>query len=145
LGVVLFQLPPQITYSNEMLHRILAGINTSFANTVEFRHASWWQPQVYRLLADKQVSFCGIDHPNLPDEAIVNTSRVYYRFHGAPKLYYSQYPEDKLEQLVSQLTANKKVKTVHIYFNNTAGPGALANARWLITRVQPGSISGKRF
>ncbi len=137
LGVVLFQLPPQVTYSAEMLERILAGINTSFANTVEFRHASWWQPQVYRLLAEKQVIFCGMDHPSLPNEAVINTGCVYYRFHGAPKLYYSQYTEDKLEQLVGQLTADEKIKAAYIYFNNTAGPGALANARWLINRVQP--------
>ena len=82
LGFVLFQLPPQIPYSEEMLQRILAGINPAFSNTVEFRHASWWQPQVYQRLAEKQISFCGISHPTLPGEVIVNTPRVYYRFHG---------------------------------------------------------------
>ena len=42
----------------------------------------------------------------------------------------------KLEELAGQVLDNKSVKSAHIYFNNTAGPAALANARWLINRVQ---------
>jgi uncharacterized protein YecE (DUF72 family) len=136
LGFVLFQLPPQTAYSDAMLQKIIESMNPLFANTVEFRHESWWRPDVYRQLANNRISFCGHSHPRLPDGVIINTDAVYYRFHGVPDLYRSAYPESKLEELAGQVLDNKSVKSAHIYFNNTAGPAALANARWLINRVQ---------
>jgi uncharacterized protein YecE (DUF72 family) len=66
----------------------------------------------------------------------MNTEQLYYRFHGVPELYRSAYPESKLEELAVQVLKNKTLRAAHIYFNNTAGPAALANARWLIDRVR---------
>jgi len=136
LGFVLFQLPPQLSYSDTLLQRIIESLDGSFSNTVEFRHESWWKPEVYQRLAEHNISFCGHSHPRLPDSVIINTEQVYYRFHGVPELYRSAYPEGRLEEVAAQVLKNKKVKAAHIYFNNTAGPAALANARWLIDRVQ---------
>ena len=135
LGFVLFQLPPQLTYSAAMLQRIIASLDRSFANTVEFRHPGWWQPEVYRQLAENRISFCGISHPRLPCDLVVNTDSVYYRFHGVPDIFRSQYPESVLEKLAGQIIGHPGIKSANIYFNNTAGPAALANARWLIDRV----------
>jgi len=136
LGFVLFQLPPQLAYSEAMLQRIIDSLNGSFSNTVEFRHDSWWRPEVYQQLAERHISFCGISHPRLPDQVIINTPAVYYRFHGVPDLYRSAYATSKLEETAMQVLADKTVAAAHIYFNNTAGPAAIANARWLIDRVQ---------
>jgi uncharacterized protein YecE (DUF72 family) len=136
LGFVLFQLPPQLVYSEAMLQRIAGSLDGSFANTVEFRHDSWWRPEVYQQLAQHHVSFCGISHPRLPDQVIINTPAVYYRFHGVPDLYRSAYSSSQLEETVLQLLTNKTVVSAHIYFNNTAGPAAIDNARWLINRLQ---------
>lgn len=135
LGFVLFQLPPQAAWSEALLERIIENVNPSFANTVEFRHESWWRPEVYQRLAASNITFCGHSHPRLPDEIIINTPNVYYRFHGVPDLYRSAYPENKLAELAAQVEKNPAVRSAHIFFNNTAGPAALANARWLMQRV----------
>src|SRR5439155_15469624 len=42
LGCILFQLPPRIIYSDEVLNRIIESLNPAFNNVVEFRDKSWW-------------------------------------------------------------------------------------------------------
>jgi uncharacterized protein YecE (DUF72 family) len=132
LGPVLFQFPPKLGYSDEILERIVTQLDLSFTNAIEFRHQDWWNDDVYKALGRKKIIFCGISHPSLPDEAIVNTSKAYYRFHGVHKLYYSSYSEEKLREIAFQLKANKKLKEVYIYFNNTASVAAIEN----ITRLK---------
>lgn len=126
LAVILFQLPAQLQYSEELLQKIVRQLNPGFLNVVEFRHASWWQQKVYDTLSQHHISFCGISHPQLPDEVICNTDIIYYRFHGVPQLYYSAYDEAFLEKVV---TAIQNAKQAFIYFNNTAQTAAIQNAR----------------
>ena len=54
------------------------------------------------------------------DDAVVNLPRCYYRFHGVPRLFYSEYDNSFLERIYSQIHGNGAVKEAYIYFNNTA-------------------------
>ena len=67
---------------------------SSFSNVIEFRDVSWWQKKVFKKLATHNIQFCGISFPGLDDKVIHNTSLVYYRFHGVPRLYKSCYKKD---------------------------------------------------
>ena len=140
LGCVLFQLPPGLSYTPALLTRITSQLDPSFNNVVEFRHSSWWNEEVYKVLAAHHISFCGISHPRLPDRPIGNTDVVYYRFHGVPRLYYSGYSDDFLDTLVADITGFAGVKQAFLYFNNTADVVAIANAQYLQARLleQPG-------
>ena len=131
LGCVLFQLPSRIKYSEEKLEQILCGIDPSFNNVIEFRDSTWWKKKVYSKLAKYNISFCGISHPTLPDDAIVNGPIAYYRFHGVPVLYKSHYQKKKVEEIAKQLLDAKKIKQAYIYFNNTWGTGGIKNAKQL--------------
>ncbi|MGI8951335.1 MAG: DUF72 domain-containing protein [Chitinophagaceae bacterium] len=130
LGAVLFQLPAKNIYSEEFLQRIIESMNKSFLNVVEFRNASWWNKKVYNELAKNNIVFCSISHPDLADEVVINTPFVYYRFHGAPKLYYSQY-DDIILQKVADAILKNNVQEAYIYFNNTATMAAINNAVYL--------------
>lgn len=131
LACVLFQLPPQLQYSEELLQKIVHQLNPGFINVVEFRHNSWWQQKVYETLSQYHISFCGISHPQLPDEVICNTDTVYYRFHGVPQLYYSAYDEAFIQKVATAIKNAKQIKQAFIYFNNTAQTAAIQNARIL--------------
>ncbi len=133
IGAVLFQLPPQLRYSDELLHRIIGSMHAGYQNVIEFRHPSWWTKEVYRQLAAHQICFCGISYPGgkIPDTVIANIDTVYYRFHGVPVLYKSQYENETLQNVVEEISSNKQVKKAFIYFNNTWGTAALNNAIWL--------------
>jgi uncharacterized protein YecE (DUF72 family) len=129
LACILFQLPPQLSYSEELLEKITRQLNPGFLNVVEFRHSSWWQQKVYETLSRHHISFCGVSHPQLPNEAICNTDFVYYRFHGVPQLYYSAYDEAFLQKVVTAIKNAKQAKQAFVYFNNTAQTAAIQNAR----------------
>lgn len=128
LGVVLFQLPARIVYSDEFLQRIVQNFDSGFQNTVEFRHVSWWNGHVMETLSSHNISFCGISIKDLPDEIIANISTIYYRFHGISKLYFSQYDAQYIKSFAEKLRRKGAGKTAFIYFNNTATMAAINNA-----------------
>lgn len=131
LGCVLFQMPPQLQYSEETLERILTHVDSSFTNALEFRHASWWNEKVIDTLTKNNISFCGHSYPKLPDDAIINIPTAYYRFHGVPKLYYAQYSNEFIQSIAQKFLENSALETAYVYFNNTATQAALNNAGFL--------------
>jgi uncharacterized protein YecE (DUF72 family) len=131
LSCVLFQLPPTLIYSKEKLEKILNQVDPAFKNVIEFRHESWWKKNIQTILKKHNISFCGVSFPKISfDDAVINTPTCYYRFHGVPKLFYSEYDEAFIEKIYNQIAQNKKVKTAYIYFNNTASLAALHNAKY---------------
>lgn len=131
LACVLFQLPPTFEYSKIALEKIISQVNVEFRNVIEFRHESWWRKDVQSTLKKYNISFCGVSFPKIShDNAVINTPICYYRFHGVPKLFYSEYDEAFIEKIFNQIAENKKAKTAYIYFNNTASLAALHNAKY---------------
>ena len=131
LGPVLFQLPGRTVYTEERLQRIVDSLDPAFNNVLELRHPSWWNEGVYQALAKHKISFCGMSHPDLPDEVVQNTPVVYYRFHGRPHLYKSPYKTPFLKKVADEIGSNKKVKQAFLYFNNDIDASAIKNARQL--------------
>ncbi len=130
LGCVLFQLPPQLVYTPEMLDLITGSIDPSFKNVFEFRHISWWNENVFTQFKRRKLIFCGVSFPKLPGEVKATTANIYYRFHGIPVLYKSLYTEKFIENIYLQI---KKIapKEAWIYFNNTWGNAAIINSKFL--------------
>jgi uncharacterized protein YecE (DUF72 family) len=131
LGSVLFQLHPYVEYSEENLNRMLEAVDASFVNVMEFRHESWWRPNVLKALKENNVTFCGISYPSLPDDVVKTTPSVYYRFHGVPKLYLSSYSNKKLAQVSEEIKKFRNVSDVYCYFNNDIAVAAVRNAKKL--------------
>lgn len=134
IGCILFQFPPKFVYTEERLDLIIKNLKPSFRNAVELRDKSWWDKKIIKQLEENNIIFSGISHPQLPDnrEVIVNNNAVYYRFHGIPKLFYSEYTEDELKKAANEiLKKGNGVKDVFIYFNNTASLAAINNARFI--------------
>ena len=136
MGCVLFQLPGQFVYSKEKLEKMMAQMDSAFTNVVEFRNKDWWKKDVMQALKKQNISFCGVSHPKLPDDAVINTKTAYYRFHGVPKLFYSQYTKTFVKKIYTQLNADKKANTMYVYFNNTATQAAINNARYLQSLIK---------
>lgn len=131
LACVLFQFPSNFHYDAERLAGILRALDTSVCNVLEFRHGSWWNPAVYDALWKLGVSFCGMSHPDLPEDLIVTSDTCYYRFHGVPHLYYSSYEAQRLEQVAHEVLNKPGIRHALVYFNNTAEGHAWINARQL--------------
>ncbi len=132
LGGFLFQLPPSYHFTDENLERLLGVVNDDYLNVVEFRHYSWWNENVMEKLYERKIVFSGVSIPkNIPDEVIVNHYDIlYYRLHGTPVLFKSEYPKEFLDTLAAQI--KKADRTAYIFFNNTWGMGAVRNALYII-------------
>jgi len=132
LGPVLFQFPPRFRYEEPRLQRVLDQLDPDFDNVLEFRHPGWWRPDVFEALGKKRVAFCGMSHPDLPDDVVINAPFVYYRFHGVPQLYSSAYSQTTLQKFANQLNTATNLEQCWCYFNNDAAVAAIADAKTLI-------------
>lgn len=128
IGPILFQLPPSFKYEPAHLQRILLHLDLEFDNVLEFRHPSWWIPEVYDMLARNNITFCSVSYPGLPEEVIRTSPRGYVRFHGNVELFKSTYTAQELETWFAKIKEAGFDQT-HIYFNNTWFNGAIENAQ----------------
>jgi uncharacterized protein YecE (DUF72 family) len=128
LGCILFQLPARLAYNEDRLEKIISATDPAFTNVIEFRHETWWNQGVYDKLSAHGLSFCSMSHPDLPDQ-VVSSRVIYYRFHGVPHLYKSQYRKDKVHDIMQQALSTPGVSKKFIYFNNTMAMGGIRNAR----------------
>lgn len=131
LAGFLFQMPPSFHYSEEHLEHLFETVSSQYLNVVEFRHESWWNDEVFEALKKKNMVFSGVSFPkNIPADFIINSDHaVYYRLHGAPVLFKSEYSETEMENLADEI--KKAGQDVFVYFNNTWGTAALKNALYL--------------
>ncbi len=129
LGVVLWQLPPSIKKDIELLKDFLEILPKNIRHTVEFRHKSWFNDDVYSILEDHDVAFCITDSKRLKSPWVKTASFVYVRFHGPEKLYASEYSEKYLKNVAEKLLEMDAESFV--YFNNDFEGYAIKNAKFL--------------
>ncbi len=135
LGCILFQLPGRTKFNQERLEKMIAAVDPRFKNVFEFRHESWWRQGVYTQLRKANIIFCGHSYPDLPDPLIKNNEIIYYRFHGTPKVYYSQYKRIFLDNILQQAAIKRNVECTYLYFNNTATMAAIRNAGYVLKQL----------
>ena len=131
LAGFLFQMPTSFHYSEEHLEQLIKTVDFRFLNVVKFRHKSWWTEEIFETLKTKNIAFSGVSFPkDIPDNFIINNSKsVYYRLHGVPVLFKSEYSDEELEKLAKEI--KKAKQDVFVFFNNTWGTAALKNALYL--------------
>lgn len=130
MGCFLFQLPPSFHYTEARLRTILDQLDPHHRNAVEFRHASWWNEDVYAAFREARAIFCSISAPHLPDDLIQTTDTLYVRFHGVNNWYRYDYSTEELNAWAKQIRASR-AKEVWAYFNNDSGGSAFRNAQTL--------------
>ena len=134
-GCFLFQLPPSFQYSAAALRRILAQLDPTRRNVVEFRHRSWWNEKVYAAFRKHGAIFCSTSGPRLPDELVKTAGDVYIRFHGTKRWYRHDYTSEELAVWAERIRKSG-AKTVWAYFNNDREGYAIANARELARQLR---------
>ena len=131
LAGFLFQLPPSFHYTGENLAKVIATVDQNYLNVVEFRHQSWWNIEVQNSLNENNIVFAGVSIPkDIPTDFIINNNDfAYYRLHGNPEMFKSEYAETELKTLAAEILKFKG--TSYIFFNNTYGTAAIKNALYL--------------
>jgi uncharacterized protein YecE (DUF72 family) len=126
LGVLLVQLPPKLVYDKGVaaaFFRDLARAGVSVA--CEPRHPSWFTPQADDTLKRMNVARVAADPPRAPSDGEPGGNRgfAYWRMHGSPRIYYSDYDQEALARLAGRLQDSD-----WCIFDNTAAYHALGNA-----------------
>lgn len=131
LSGFLYQFPPSFKNTQENTELILNNLDFDFLNVIEFRHESWWRDEIFSLLKDHNIVFSGISFPgNLSEDVIINHPEIlYYRLHGKPVLYKSEYSEEFLDLLAEKIKNSQQ--QAFIFFNNTWGTAAIKNSLYL--------------
>lgn len=135
LGCFLFQFPPSYKYTPSRLRSIITQLDPRYRNAVEFRHKSWWRNSVYRALTKRDLIFCSVSGPRLPDDLIKTADAVYLRFHGRTRWYRHDYTTEELAEWANRIRGSG-AREAWIYFNNDREGFAIKNARELIRQLQ---------
>ena len=130
MGCFLFQLPPSVRFSAARLRTILGQLDHDRRNVVEFRHASWWNEEVYAAFRETGTIFCSCSAPRLPDQLIKTADDVYLRFHGIRQWYRHDYSVEELTIWADRIRQSG-AKSVWAYFNNDYDAHAIKNAHLL--------------
>jgi uncharacterized protein YecE (DUF72 family) len=131
LGVMLLQMPPSLGFDAQIAAAFLAALRqrTGSAIACEPRHPSWFGDEADACLAEHRVARVAADPPLAPGGGRPGgwPGLRYHRLHGAPRVYYSAYDEQRLDALAHSIRAEPEGRTWCI-FDNTAAGAATANA-----------------
>ncbi len=135
LGPVLWQLPENFHRDDERLAGLLALLPAG-RHAIEFRHPSWFAPEVMAALREHEVALVLGDHPERPfqtDEA--TASWRFIRFHYGGRGRRGNYSETEIEAWAQRVARWAAEGDVYAYFNHDWEGFAPANAQLLRRRL----------
>jgi uncharacterized protein YecE (DUF72 family) len=123
LGPLLVQLPPSLKFDPAI--RFFGTLRERFDGAVvcEPRHASWFTSEAEALFEKHRISRVAADPAPVSQAAEPFGDLAYFRWHGSPRMYYSDYDDAALGALKKRLP-----KDAWVIFDNTALGHATANA-----------------
>jgi uncharacterized protein YecE (DUF72 family) len=133
LACLLLQLPRSRPLEPAVARRFFAALRKRYQGGLacEPRHASWFTPTAEEIYAQFDVARVAADPAFSEDAARPGgAGRVrYWRWHGSPRMYYSDYDEARLQALAKAVRARAPAGTQRIVvFDNTAHAFSAANA-----------------
>lgn len=141
LGPVLWQLPENFRRDDARLEGLLEQLPPGL-HTIEFRHASWFVPEVMALLRTHGVALTIGDHPSRPFQTYRATADWrFIRFHYGARGRRGNYSATEIADWARRIAGWRRRGAVYAYFNNDWNGYAPANAALLLRRL--GSSEGR--
>ncbi|HUP13864.1 MAG TPA: DUF72 domain-containing protein [Niastella sp.] len=140
-GCLLVQLPPSVKQEQqeelEGLLECLRDDAKGWKIAVEFRHISWYNRAVYRVLQHYGATLVEQDLPASATPAVqVAEDVTYLRFHGPDGGYRGSYDETVLAGYAARIVDGiREGRDMYVYFNNTMGD-AIGNLQTLNKKVR---------
>ena len=118
LGPVLWQLPPTFRRDDDRLAQALEQLSQG-RHAFEFRHPSWFVPEVTRLLRAYGVALVIADRPEIRSFQTheLTTDWAFVRFHWGTRGRRGNYSENELRDWADRIRG-WPVSCSYIYFNN---------------------------
>lgn len=131
-GPLLVQLPPSHAFDGRVAGRFFEMVRARYAGPLvcEPRHATWFSAVGDALLRRFEVARVAADPPPVATADVPGSwpGLVYYRWHGAPRKYWSRYSPAAIGELAEAVARVPHGVDVWFIFDNTASGAALENA-----------------
>jgi len=125
LGPIAIQLPPSVKLASHMdiMKDFIAKLSPEFRHAVEFRHKSWFTPEVYALLRKSNIAMVWSLNQYVETPAEVTADFIYVRLVGDRELTeFSGVQKDRSEDMKRWASAVRetsgKFESGYIFFNN---------------------------
>ena len=133
LGVLLVQLPPRLAFNKSVTRAFFRELRKRIDVQIacEPRHPSWSSDSANSVLAAYEVARVAADPPPWPGAGEPGGYErfAYFRWHGQPRKYYSNYDPERLASLQQRMSvASERASDVWAIFDNTVLGCALGNA-----------------
>jgi uncharacterized protein YecE (DUF72 family) len=112
LGPILFQLPPQFKKDFSRLAEFLPTVAGRFRSAFEFRHDSWFDDEVYHLLAAHNAALC------IAESEEIETPRVKTADFGYLRLRREDYTLTKLRSWARFVEEQSGWEEAFVYFKH---------------------------
>ncbi len=140
---------PQSFHNSKNSRDYISRIRSLFPDDqliMEFRHESFWDADILKLLNQMEISMCTVDLPSIPSlpptGPTYTSDPAYIRLHGknesgwyngADERYTYNYSTDELEGILVKLKKIlKKAGDIFVFFNNHPHGNAAINANEFI-------------
>ena len=117
LGPILFQLPPNLRKDTDRLRAFIDTLPADRRYTIEFRHESWFEDDVFDTLRERDIALCVTEQDEFASPVVATATWGYARLH---KL---DYDEAGLVSWAERLKA-LPWKEAYVYFKHDEGEGS---------------------
>jgi uncharacterized protein YecE (DUF72 family) len=136
LGPLLWQLPPTFRRDDERLAAALGELPEG-RHAFEFRHETWFEPEVYDLLRRRHVALVIGDTPERRYQSHELTADwTFVRFHYGSRGRHGNYSDREIEEWANRIDGWRKKVEVFAYFNNDWNGFAVRNGLALKKALQ---------
>jgi len=129
MGLVLFQLPPNCKADRERLAHFLKAAAGLHRIAFEFRHASWFEDDIFSTLRDHNAALCIAASDDLATPDVRTADYSCYR------LRQLEYSPAQLQAVAADLTRNASTGDVYAYFKHEDEPHGPLRAREVLALV----------
>lgn len=132
LGPILFQLPPSFKEDRERLEAFTSYLPMKYSYVFEFRHDSWFNEDVYKILRQRNISLCLTDIWGKLTPEVETADFMYVRLHGPKKAYQGKYSKKEIEEWQKRILRwQKENLDAYCYFDNDEKAYAVHDAKRL--------------
>jgi uncharacterized protein YecE (DUF72 family) len=125
-------LPARFKADADRLKSFFKMLSRKYRYAFEFRDASWYTEEIFKLLRKRNVALCISDHVDAPAPWEATADFVYVRGHGPTREYHTRYGTKALHQWAATINGwKRKGLEVFCYFDNDQKSAAPWDARQL--------------
>jgi uncharacterized protein YecE (DUF72 family) len=112
LGVLLFQLPPNLKRNDDLFAAFLATLPNGTRAAFEFRHESWHDPAVFEALTRRNLALCIADSDKMSTPVVMTADYAYYRLRD------EGYQPADIERWGATISGQAGITDAYVYFKH---------------------------